>query len=111
MGKAKTENKKNSKVKEVLLDKSLNPVTDESDCAFIVSFFYKGKEESPSSISFNSTENEKESFRLDKKIIERYSGFRRPDERTMEIMRQNALKPNGILALKKYSYECIKFLD
>ena len=105
----KTINNATFKVKEVYLDKALKPA-DEANYAFIITFYFDAADTTLKKITFTPTSsNRLKAFTMEEDIIKRYSGLKRPDENFMNILRKRSIE--NLVSLKKYVFECQKFIN
>lgn len=100
--------------KEVFLDRNLRPVisANSADNISTICFFYKvdGNDKKLLKISFESSDKKLPNFNIEEDIINRFLNFRRPDDKAMEILRKNSLETKSLVTLKKFAFECTKYL-
>lgn len=106
---AKPINEVTFKVKELYLDKALKP-SEKANCAFIIKFHYNETGTNLKKITFTPTSSTSfKAFCIDEDIINRYSVLKRPDDNFMNILRKRSLE--NLVSLKKYVFECQKFIN
>ena len=97
--------------KAVFLDKKLMPVDEGNipEAISVIQFFYENHINLVR-ISFKSDDANLPDFNIEKKIIDRYLTLRRADGKAMEVLRKGALETKSLVTLKKFAFECIKYI-
>lgn len=98
---------------EVFLNKDLKPMIppDTSSAPFIICYLYRENNKELVKIVFTSKSKNYPNFEISSEFIKRFLNFNRPDETTIEILRKKSLNPNNIISLKKYAFECKKYIN
>ena len=98
---------------EVFLNKDLKPLSSNeiSSATFNISYLYNKENKELVKIIFTSNSKNYPNFEISSNFIKRFLSFCRPDENIIEILRTKSLNPHNIISLKKYAFECKKYIN